>query len=143
MKEMKAAVFKNIEDIQVETRPIPVCPPDGLLVKVHFCGICGSAVSYTHLDVYKRQQINLANNSLRLGVAAAECINHNGDENDNALRHILPVSVDTQQIQRIGDDAHEQNADQCARNRAAAAGKARATDDDAGDYIKLLSLIHI
>lgn len=48
MKEMKAAVFKNIEDIQVETRPIPVCPPDGLLVKVHFCGICGSDVRNYH-----------------------------------------------------------------------------------------------
>ena len=38
---MKAAVFKDLGQIVVEERPIPQCPEDGLLVKVHFCGICG------------------------------------------------------------------------------------------------------
>lgn len=39
---MKAAVFKNIENIVIETLPVPACPDDGLLIKVHSCGICGS-----------------------------------------------------------------------------------------------------
>lgn len=38
---MKAAVFKGLNYIEVETRPMPKCDDDGLLLKVHFCGICG------------------------------------------------------------------------------------------------------
>ncbi len=41
---MKAAVFKDIEDIRVEEVPIPACPAGGILVKVHYCGICGGDV---------------------------------------------------------------------------------------------------
>ncbi|HWR22665.1 MAG TPA: alcohol dehydrogenase catalytic domain-containing protein [Feifaniaceae bacterium] len=41
---MKAAVFKDIEDIRVEELPIPACPAGGILVKVHYCGICGGDV---------------------------------------------------------------------------------------------------
>lgn len=41
---MKAAVYKGINQMAVEERPIPPCPDDGLLIKVHYCGICGSDV---------------------------------------------------------------------------------------------------
>lgn len=47
-KIMKAAVFKDIENIILEERPIPDCPADGLLLKVHACGICGSDVRNYH-----------------------------------------------------------------------------------------------
>ena len=40
---MKAAVFKDIETMVTETLPIPD-HGDGLLVKVHACGICGSDI---------------------------------------------------------------------------------------------------
>jgi L-iditol 2-dehydrogenase len=46
--KMKAAVFKDIEDIVVEERDIPACPRDGLLVRVMACGICGSDVRNYH-----------------------------------------------------------------------------------------------
>lgn len=39
---MQAAVFQDIGSIVIEERPIPVCPEDGLLLRVHACGICGS-----------------------------------------------------------------------------------------------------
>ena len=45
---MKAAVFKDIENIVLEERPIPACPDGGMLVKVHFCGICGGDVRNYH-----------------------------------------------------------------------------------------------
>ena len=45
---MKAAVFKDVENIVLEERPIPACPEDGLLVKVYACGICGSDVRNYH-----------------------------------------------------------------------------------------------
>ncbi len=41
---MKCAVFKGVENIVTENRPIPECPNDGLLIKVYACGICGSDV---------------------------------------------------------------------------------------------------
>jgi len=41
---MKAAVFKDIGVMAVEERPIPKCPEDGLLIRVHACGICGGDV---------------------------------------------------------------------------------------------------
>lgn len=45
---MKAAVFKDIENIVIEEKPIPDCPDGGLLVKVHACGICGGDVRNYH-----------------------------------------------------------------------------------------------
>lgn len=45
---MKAAVFKDIENIAMEQRPIPECPDGGMLVKVYACGICGGDVRNYH-----------------------------------------------------------------------------------------------
>ncbi len=45
---MKAAVFKNIGNIQIEEVPMPTCPANGLLVKVIACGICGGDVRNYH-----------------------------------------------------------------------------------------------
>ena len=45
---MKAAVFKDIENIVLEERPIPECPDGGMLVKVYACGICGGDVRNYH-----------------------------------------------------------------------------------------------
>lgn len=42
--KMKAAVFKGIENIIVEEVPIPECPRDGILIKIHYCGICGGDI---------------------------------------------------------------------------------------------------
>lgn len=45
---MKAAVFKGIEHIEIESREIPQCPEGGLLVKVVSCGICGGDIRNYH-----------------------------------------------------------------------------------------------
>jgi len=45
---MKAAVFHGKEDIRIETRPVPEPGPDEVLLRVRFCGICGS-----DLEAYK------------------------------------------------------------------------------------------
>jgi len=44
INKMKAAVFKDIENIVVEEILVPECPEEGVLVKVISCGICGSDV---------------------------------------------------------------------------------------------------
>ena len=46
---MRAAVFKGIENIQVEDVPEPEGGAEDVVVKVHACGICGSDLhTYTH-----------------------------------------------------------------------------------------------
>ena len=46
---MKAAVFKGIEDLQVEDVPEPEAGPDDVVVEVRAVGVCGSDLhTYTH-----------------------------------------------------------------------------------------------
>ncbi|MFC2015106.1 zinc-binding dehydrogenase [Chloroflexota bacterium] len=44
MKKIKAAVYKGVQDIGIEDVPEPVVEPDGVIIKVKACGICGSDV---------------------------------------------------------------------------------------------------
>ncbi|MBV8051994.1 MAG: zinc-dependent dehydrogenase [Acidobacteriaceae bacterium] len=39
---MQAAVYRGINDVRVETVPVPQIAPGELLVRVHTCGICGT-----------------------------------------------------------------------------------------------------
>jgi L-iditol 2-dehydrogenase len=39
---MQAAVFHDVESIRIEEIPKPDCPPDGLMLKMVACGICGT-----------------------------------------------------------------------------------------------------
>jgi L-iditol 2-dehydrogenase len=39
---MQAAVYRGINDVRVETVPVPKIGPGELLVRVHTCGICGT-----------------------------------------------------------------------------------------------------
>lgn len=48
MEMMKAAVFEDIERIVVREEPKPVCPDDGILVRVEACGICGGDIRNYH-----------------------------------------------------------------------------------------------
>ncbi len=41
---MRAAVYQGIERIEVKDVPDPVCPRDGLVIRVEACGLCGSEV---------------------------------------------------------------------------------------------------
>jgi 2-desacetyl-2-hydroxyethyl bacteriochlorophyllide A dehydrogenase len=47
--QVRAAVFKGVEDIQVEEVPAPEAGAEDIVVKVHACGICGSDLhTYQH-----------------------------------------------------------------------------------------------
>src|ERR1700729_286628 len=39
---MRAAVYRGVNDVRVETIPIPEIGPGEVLVKIHTCGICGT-----------------------------------------------------------------------------------------------------
>ena len=39
---MQAAVYRGVNDVRLETVPVPQIGPGELLVRVHTCGICGT-----------------------------------------------------------------------------------------------------
>ena len=39
---MQAAVYRGVNDVRLETVPVPEIGPGELLVRVHTCGICGT-----------------------------------------------------------------------------------------------------
>jgi L-iditol 2-dehydrogenase len=41
---MKVAVFEKPGTMHVTQRPMPVCGPDDIIIKVHACGICGGDI---------------------------------------------------------------------------------------------------
>ena len=41
---MKAAIFKDVENIQIEEIPEPGCDADGIIVNVKACGLCGGDI---------------------------------------------------------------------------------------------------
>src|SRR3982074_79688 len=44
---MQAAVYRGVNDVRVETVPVPKIGPGELLVRVHTCGICGTDLKKT------------------------------------------------------------------------------------------------
>jgi L-iditol 2-dehydrogenase len=45
---VKAAVFVDINNMQIREIPKPVCSPDGIILNVKYCGICGGDVRNYH-----------------------------------------------------------------------------------------------
>src|ERR1700758_1263938 len=39
---MQAAVYRGVDDVRLETVPVPEIGPGELLIRVHTCGICGT-----------------------------------------------------------------------------------------------------
>ena len=39
---MRAAVYRGVNDVRLETVPVPQIGPGEILIRVHTCGICGT-----------------------------------------------------------------------------------------------------
>src|SRR5450631_1045973 len=39
---MQAAVYRGVNDVRLETVPVPRIGPGEMLVRVHSCGVCGT-----------------------------------------------------------------------------------------------------
>jgi len=39
---MQAAVYRGVNDVRLETVPVPAIGPSEMLVRVHSCGVCGT-----------------------------------------------------------------------------------------------------
>src|SRR6267154_922516 len=54
---MRAAVYRGINDVRLETVPVPVIGPGELLVRVHTCGICGTDLKKIHTGSHSAPRI--------------------------------------------------------------------------------------
>jgi L-iditol 2-dehydrogenase len=54
---MKAAVYRGINDVRVETVPVPEIGPGELLIKVAACGICGTDLKKIHTGSHSAPRI--------------------------------------------------------------------------------------
>src|SRR5271167_3100228 len=54
---MRAAVYRGIDDVRVETIPVPEIGPGEVLVKIHTCGICGTDLKKIHTGSHSAPRI--------------------------------------------------------------------------------------
>jgi L-iditol 2-dehydrogenase len=54
---MRAAVYRGINDMRVETVPVPRIGPGELLVKIATCGICGTDLKKIHTGSHSAPRI--------------------------------------------------------------------------------------
>jgi L-iditol 2-dehydrogenase len=54
---MKAAVYRDVNDVRVETVPVPEIGPGEVLIRVHSCGICGTDLKKIHTGSHSAPRI--------------------------------------------------------------------------------------
>ena len=54
---MRAAVYRGVDDVRVETVPVPEIGPGEVLVKIHTCGICGTDLKKIHTGSHDAPRI--------------------------------------------------------------------------------------
>ena len=56
-KTMRAAVYRGINDVRIETVPVPEIGPGEVLVKIHTCGICGTDLKKIHTGSHSAPRV--------------------------------------------------------------------------------------
>ncbi len=56
-KTMRAAVYRGVNDVRVETVPVPEIGPGEVLVKIDTCGICGTDLKKIHTGSHSAPRI--------------------------------------------------------------------------------------
>jgi L-iditol 2-dehydrogenase len=56
-KTMRAAVYRGVDDVRVETVPVPAIGAGEVLVKIHTCGICGTDLKKIHTGSHSAPRI--------------------------------------------------------------------------------------
>ena len=54
---MRAAVYRGINDVRVETVPVPAIGPGEVLVRIHACGVCGTDLKKIHTGSHSAPRI--------------------------------------------------------------------------------------
>lgn len=67
---MRAAVYRDVNDVRVETIPVPEIGPGEVLVKIHTCGICGTDLKKIHTGSHSAPRVfghEMSGTIVRLG----------------------------------------------------------------------------
>jgi L-iditol 2-dehydrogenase len=56
-ESMQAAVYRGVNDVRVETVPVPAIGPGEVLIQVHSCGICGTDLKKIHTGSHSSPRI--------------------------------------------------------------------------------------
>ena len=54
---MRAAVYRGVDDVRIETVPVPEIGPGELLVKIDTCGVCGTDLKKIHTGSHSAPRI--------------------------------------------------------------------------------------
>src|SRR5215469_15647516 len=54
---MRAAVYRGVNDVRVETIPVPKIGPGEVLVRIHTCGICGTDLKKIHTGSHSAPRV--------------------------------------------------------------------------------------
>src|ERR1700754_4445068 len=54
---MRAAVYRGVDDVRVETVPVPEIGRGEVLVKIHTCGICGTDLKKIHTGSHSAPRV--------------------------------------------------------------------------------------
>src|SRR5690349_25109156 len=54
---MQAAVYRGVNDVRVETVPVPEIGAGEVLIRVHTCGICGTDLKKIHTGSHSAPRI--------------------------------------------------------------------------------------
>ena len=54
---MQAAVYRGVNDVRIETVPVPAIGPGEVLIQVHACGICGTDLKKIHTGSHSAPRI--------------------------------------------------------------------------------------
>ncbi len=69
-RTMRAAVYRGVNDVRVETVPVPEIGPGEALVRIHTCGICGTDLKKIHSGSHEAPRVfghEMAGTIVRLG----------------------------------------------------------------------------
>ncbi len=55
--EMRAAVYRGVDDVRIETVPVPEIGPGELLVRIDTCGVCGTDLKKIHTGSHSAPRI--------------------------------------------------------------------------------------
>src|SRR5437879_6744012 len=67
---MRAAVYRGVNDVRVETIPVPEIGAGEVLVKIHTCGICGTDLKKIHTGSHDAPRVfghEMAGTIVRVG----------------------------------------------------------------------------
>ena len=85
---MRAAVYRGVNDVRLETVPVPLIGPGELLLRVHTCGICGTDLKKIHMGSHSAPRIFGHETSGMVAVVGAGVTKFKAGDRVIAFHHI-------------------------------------------------------